>query len=70
MNQQEQAPILTTREAVEAALYSLAGSAQIERALGNSNEWMRDRVACALLCDLYGFKLEQFFGEDGAKEIQ
>ena len=55
---------LTTREAVEAALYSLASSAQVERACGNANEWLRNLNACALLCDLYGFKLEQFFGEE------
>lgn len=55
---------LTTREAVEAALYSLAASAQVERALGNAKEWQRNRSACVLLCDLYGFKLEQFFGEE------
>lgn len=55
---------LTTREAVEEALYSLASSAQAEQDYGNANEWMRKRDACALLCDLYGFKLAQFFGEE------
>lgn len=59
---------LTTREAVEEALYSMASSARIEDKYGNANEWLRKRSACALLCDLYGFKLEQFFGTVGAKE--
>lgn len=59
---------LTTREAVEEALYSMASSARIEDKYGNANEWLRKRSACALLCDLYGFNLEQFFDADGAKE--
>lgn len=59
---------LTTREAVESALYSLASSAEVERNYyRNENGWMRKRAACALLCDLYGFKLEQFFDVEVVK---
>lgn len=41
---------LTTREAVELAIYALAAD-------GNET----DKKAAQLLCDHYGFKLSQFF---------
>lgn len=51
---------LTTREAVEEAIYALSyrhGMAMLQET--------RDHLysAAVLLCDLYGFKLAQFFGE-------
>ena len=53
---------LTTREAVAIAIGETAAQC---------GEFEPGCVRCQsvrLLCDLYGFKLEQFFGEDGAKE--
>lgn len=51
---------LTTREAVQEAIYALSYRHDMAML-----EQTRDRVysAAVLLCDLYGFKLEQFFGD-------
>ena len=62
MNQQEQAPILTTREAVEIVCRLSADFS------GRFDPANRRYQAVKLLCELYGFKLEQFFDADGAKE--
>lgn len=54
---------LTTREAVEESILALAyahGTLMPDK--------QRILSAARLLCDLYGFKLEQFFDADGAKE--
>ena len=56
---------ITTREAVEQALYALAFRHDI--ALGSTKR-EETFVAAQLLCELYGFKLEQFFSAEGAKE--
>ena len=50
---------LTTREAVEESILALAyvhGTLMPDK--------LRILSAARLLCDLYGFKLEQFFGEE------
>lgn len=51
---------LTTREAVEEAIYALSYRHDMARL-----DETQDRVysAAVLLCDMYGFKLEQFFGD-------
>lgn len=65
MNQQEQSPILTTREAVEQSILALA---YVHDMLMHGKGKQRVLSAARLLCDLYGLKLEQFFDADGAKE--
>lgn len=65
MNQQEQSPILTTREAVEESIHALA---YVHGTLMHAKGKQRILSAARLLCDLYGLKLEQFFGDEGAKE--
>ena len=56
---------MTTREAVEQALYALAFRHQMALSSTKQKETI---VAAQLLCELYGFKLEQFFGAEGSKE--
>ena len=58
MNQQEHAPILTTREEVAIALGETAAQC------GEFDATCVRCQAARLLCDLYGFKLEQFFGDE------
>lgn len=53
---------LTTREAVEIVISEAAAQC------GAFNAACVRCQAVRLLCDLYGFKLEQFFEVDGAKE--
>ena len=53
---------MTTREAVQIAIGETAAQC---------GEFETACVRCQavrLLCDTYGFKLEQFFGAEGAKE--
>lgn len=52
---------LTTREAVEESILALA---YVHGTLLHAPGKQRVLSAARLLCDLYGFKLEQFFGED------
>lgn len=53
---------LTTREAVKNGIYAMA---EIHGSLQGQPETKEKLMAsCSLLCDLYGFKLEQFFGEE------
>jgi hypothetical protein len=58
---------LTTREAVEIALGSIKGWIDADGHIFQ-DEAEKARAAMKILCDLYGFKLEQFFGTAGAKE--
>lgn len=67
MNQQEQAPILTTREAVEESIHALA---YVHGTLMHAKGKQRVLSAARLLCDLYGFKLEQFLDVKGATEAK
>lgn len=53
---------LTTREAVQIAIGETAAQC------GEFDPACVRCQAVRLLCDLYGFKLEQFFDADGAKE--
>ena len=52
---------LTTREAVESSILALA---YVHDTLLPAAGRQRVLSAARLLCDLYGFKLAQFFGEE------
>lgn len=52
---------LTTREAVEESILALS---YLHGTLMHGKGKKRVLSAARLLCDLYGFNLEQFFGEE------
>lgn len=56
---------LTTREAVEEALSALHFRREMALTEARREKTLK---AAQLLCDLYGFKLEQFFDNEPMKE--
>lgn len=58
---------LTTREAVEEALHALYFWREMALTEPRRKKTLK---AAQLLCDLYGFKLDQFFGNDSEEGIE
>lgn len=59
---------LTTREAVENAIYAMA---EVHGNLQGQPETREELMAsCKLLCELYGFKTDQFFGASAYKRMK